>query len=236
MRHCTPQLELLEEAAAAALQRQPPAAEARVAGQPGGELGSEQGGSGQQGHAPSLSQLASLLWGLATLGHRPLRLLPLLPPVLERQPGPLSFTALCTIAWSLAVAGCLQQPAAEAVAAALCTAAGSLPPGGAKKAALPQLHQFVLALQADCHASSAAAVAEQQAEHGGAAAALHSMHQHTAMQLLLAAAASAWEAEGAHRGSKQVSAVQADVAGTVRTLGLAVREEHAVAGFSGKAW
>ena len=41
------------------------------------------------------------------------------------------------------------------------------------------------------------------------------------------------QAKGSHRGSKQASAVQADVAATARALGLNVCEEHAVAGFSG---
>ncbi|PRW44947.1 squamosa promoter binding -like 5 [Chlorella sorokiniana] len=229
MRHYTPHLPVLEEAAAAALEQRLGAA----AKQPNGAAGSSE----QQGRAPSLSQLASLLWGLATLGHRPLCLLPLMPPALGCQPGPPSFTALCTIAWSLAVAGCLQQPAAEAVAAALCAAAGSVPPAGPKNAALLQLHQFVLALQLAAQEeeeddSSAAAAAGQQAQHGSAAAALRRLQEHAGMQPLLAAAASAWAAEGGHRGSKQVSAVQADVAATARTLGLALHEEHAVVGFS----
>ena len=136
------------------------------------------------------------------------------------------------------MAGCVQQPAAEAVAAALCTAAGSVPPTGPKTAALLQLHQFVLALQLTAQqegsiASSPAPAAEQQAQQGGAAAALYCLQRCAAMQPLLAAAAAAWEAEGTHRGSKQVSAVQADVAGTARALGLTLHEEHAVVGFSG---
>lgn len=237
MRHCTPHLSLLEDAAVAALQQQLAGVQACAGEQANGAAGIGAGSANQPGRSPSLSQLASLLWGLATLGHRPLRLLPLLPLALQCQPGPPSFTALCTIAWSLAVAGCLQQPATGAVAAALCSAADSLAPAGAKKAALLQLHQFKVALQLAAgqeEGGISSAAARQQAQHDGAPAALRLLAQHAAMQPLLAAAASAWQAEGSHRSSKQVSAAQADVAATARTLGLAVHEEHAVVGFSGE--
>lgn len=233
MRHCTPHLQLLEEAGAAALQRQLEhlaAAGAAPAAEPGGTSSSEAGSSSRQqaqARAPSLSQLASLVWGMATLGHHPVRLLPLMPPALRCQDAPPSFTAVCTIAWSLAVAGCLQHPAADAVAAALANAAEGLASAGAKKAALLQLHQFCLALQLS---------AEQAGGVGGdgAGTALNLLRQHAGMQPLLAASATAWEAEGRYRGSKQVSAAQADVAATARGLGLAVQEELAVAGFSGE--
>lgn len=195
-------------------------------------------GSQQQPRPPSLSQLATVVWGLAVLGHSPLLLLPLLPAVLQaRRRASLSSDGedgssssklgpLCTLAWSLAVANCLQHPAAATVAAELASAALQLPAGGAKRPQLLQLHQFVLALEQ---------AAQQQPGGSPAAAALHHLRQHPSVQQLLAAAAAAWKSQGQQRGSVVVSACQADVARTARSgLGLAVVEEHSVAGWSGE--
>lgn len=239
MRHDTPHLPQLEQQAAALLQRLLEAACADGAASAGGS------GGGDRGAPVSLRQLTSLLWGLATLGHRPLRLYSLLPDALRCQLAATAdtkarFSSLCTLGWSLAASGCAQHPAAEAVAADLARAAGSLPAGAATRPLQLQLHQFVLALQA---AAGEAAAQELQLSSGGgsgggpavAAAALHRLRQEPAAQQLLAAAAEAWAAEGRQRGGKLVSACQADVAATAVSLGLTIQEEHSVAGFSG-AW
>lgn len=66
-----------------------------------------------------------------------------------------------------------------------------------------------------------------------AAAALRLLHQEPAAARLLREAEETWQTEGCRRSSKQVSACQADVAGTARTgLGLRVEEEYSVDGIS----
>lgn len=238
-RHHTPHLPLLERQAAELLQRR--LAELEAAGDAGAG-GPPAGQPGQQRvQPPSVNHVASLAWGLASLGHRPSLLLPLLPAALQahqrsggggsqRSPG---FGPLCTLAWSLAVARCLHCPEAAAVAAQLATAAEGVPAGGAKRQQLLQLHQCVLALQAAAAVEEAGAVGASR----HASAALATLRRSAGGAPLLEAAAAAWAAEGRHRGSKQVSACQADVAGTARAgLGLQVVEEHSVGGWSGEGW
>ena len=242
-RHQTEHLPLLEAQAAGLLQQQLANAAATQLTSAG--VGASASGS-EPVPPPGLSRFASLLWGLASLGHRPLLLLALLPALLACQPAPDSsgagsdrkrgFKTLCSLGWSLAAAGCAGHPAAAALAAALVDTAAGLPAGAAKSVQLLQLHQFVLALQQQ------AAREEQQGGQGEdsaaaaatAAAALQVLQREPAMQQLLSRAAEAWQAEAAAPGSKSVSACQADVAATaVGGLGLAIQEEHSASGFSG---
>ena len=147
--------------------------------------------------------------------------------------------ALCSLGWSLAAAGCLHHPAVAAVAAELAGAAERMPPGGVRKPLLLQLHQFGTALRYEAEQQEAAAEQVQggqgQGAEQGAAAAWDMLQQRAACRQLLQAAAAAWQAETQQRATKLVSACQSDVAATARGgLGLAVREECAVSGFSGK--
>jgi hypothetical protein len=146
----------------------------------------------------------------------------------------------------VAAAGCLRHPAVADLAAELAAVAAALqPPAAAKKATLLQLHQFALALQQDAEAATSAMRLQEreepqhdtrETEQHPAVAAWTLLQRQPAALELLAAAASAWAAEAERRGSKQVSACQADVAATARTgLGLAVREESVAAGLSGEA-
>jgi hypothetical protein len=243
MRHHTQHLALLEEQAVGLLQQH--LADA-AATEPTGVGGGGSTSASVPVSPPGLSRLASLLWGLASLGHRPLQLLALLPAVLACQPAldssgagsdrKLGLKTLCSLGYSLAAASCAGHPAAAALAAALAAPAAGLPADAAKSVQLLQLHQFALALQQQ------AALGEQgggqaqapSAPAATAAAAVQVLQREPAMQQLLSRAAEAWQAEAAAPRSKSVSACQADVAATaVGGLGLAIHEEHSASGFSG---
>lgn len=234
MRHHTPHLPWLETQAAALLQRQLAAT----------ATGEASRGSGA-GRRPSLPRMSSTLWGLAALGHCPSRLLDLLPAALPAQPAQHAgdpdagrqaagrLPALASVGWSMAAAGCLRHPAVADLAAELAAVAAALrPPAAPRKVSLLQLHQFALALQQEAEAQRHGSGEQQQP----VVSAWALLQRQPAARELLAAAAAAWADEAGQRGSKQVSACQADVASTARCgLGMAVREESVAAGLSGEA-
>jgi hypothetical protein len=248
-RHHTRHLGSLEQQAARVLCHRLANKSSNAAG--GGTVPPSNGRSTARSSQPtvSLKHYGSLVWGIAMLGYQPLYLVDLLPAVLARQP-PLTqeqppaqagqrhkppspalrrLITLSTVAWSLAVADCANEPAVHELAAGLATAAEKLAPGELSRlppGALLSLHQFALVLQ-------------QAADAGGdnAAAAWQTLQHEPAACGLLAAAADAWQQsqQNTSTNSKVVSACQADVTMTARDgLGLTLQQEAVVAGLSGK--
>ena len=254
-RHHCHHLALLERQAADALQQQLEATES-AAPAAGGREGAEDGDaiSGVTSSRPhkadlSLTQYATLVWGLAVLDHPPALLLGLFGRLMRARdargaaraawraaaaavtaPTPASaapaasvavgspvanasskrsFSALCTIAWSVAAAGdvgqcsaalppLLQELAGAAPAVLLSLqeqppqqhgwAGGGRPPDGAQRRRLMQLHQFALAM-----------AQEQRLQQRKQQKPVQPLEIPAALQQLLAAATTAWAAEGQRR-------------------------------------